>query len=273
MPDTYPCQGRSPGRGGRQPLGPGRARRPTARPASFGGERGRGTAGETPLVAAAGRRPERLWPTVVEGLREREVGKLAEAAVEPGAEVVSDGPSCWPAAEEEAGAPFPPVTRPASGPRGGRRPVGSAPRPGTSRRRSPACTTTSAPGGPPIPPDRFRPPVRPPLPARRHRRAARLGRGSRGTPALPGRRGCVRQMIRMINPEERSTEARYRSVEPHGRDVERRRVAHPKQVRDQQQSGHTVEPPEGEQRGQDRQPRGRDVGQPGRRGAEGEEQE
>ena len=26
----------------------------------------------------------------------------------------------------------------------------------------------------------------------------------------------------MINPEERSTEARYRSVEPHGRDVERR---------------------------------------------------
>ena len=73
----------------------------------------------------------------------------------------------------------------ASGPRGGRRPVGSAPRPGTSRRRSPARTTTSAPGAP----DPTRP-VSPTgsaaAPARRHRRAARLGRGSRRTPALPG---------------------------------------------------------------------------------------
>src|SRR3954451_14619517 len=66
-----------------------------------GGKRGRGAAGKTPIVAAvettAERRPERLRLTVVEGFRKREVEKLAKAAIEPGATVVSDGLSCWPA--------------------------------------------------------------------------------------------------------------------------------------------------------------------------------
>src|SRR3954447_25946939 len=45
-----------------------------------GGERGRGAAGKTPIVAAVERRPRRLRLTVVEGLRKREVEKLAKAA-------------------------------------------------------------------------------------------------------------------------------------------------------------------------------------------------
>src|SRR3954471_22461391 len=66
-----------------------------------GGERGRGAAGKTPIIAAveatAERRPKRLRLTVVKGFRKREVEKLAKAAIEPGATVVSDGLSCWPA--------------------------------------------------------------------------------------------------------------------------------------------------------------------------------
>jgi ISXO2-like transposase domain/Transposase zinc-ribbon domain len=69
-----------------------------------GGKRGRGAAGKTPIVAAvettAERRPKRLRLTVVKGFRKREVEKLAEAAIEPGATVVSDGLSCWPAVEK-----------------------------------------------------------------------------------------------------------------------------------------------------------------------------
>src|SRR3954449_10531572 len=60
-----------------------------------GGKRGRGAAGKTPIVAAvettAERRPRRLRLTVVKGFRKREVEKLAKAAIEPGATVVSDG--------------------------------------------------------------------------------------------------------------------------------------------------------------------------------------
>jgi hypothetical protein len=37
---------------------------------------------------------------VVKGFRKREVEKLAKAAIEPGAAVVGDGLSCWPAVEE-----------------------------------------------------------------------------------------------------------------------------------------------------------------------------
>ena len=66
-----------------------------------GGERGRGAAGKTPTVAAveatAERRPRRLRLAVVEGFRKREVERLAKAAIEPGATVVSDGLSCRPA--------------------------------------------------------------------------------------------------------------------------------------------------------------------------------
>ena len=69
-----------------------------------GGERGRGAAGKTPFVAAvettAERRPKRLRLMVVKGFRKREVEKLAKAAIEPGATVVSDGLSCWPAVEK-----------------------------------------------------------------------------------------------------------------------------------------------------------------------------
>src|SRR3954463_10781035 len=66
-----------------------------------GGKRGRGAAGKTPIIAAvettAERRPKRLRLTVVKGFRKKEVEKLAKAAIEPGATVVSDGLSCWPA--------------------------------------------------------------------------------------------------------------------------------------------------------------------------------
>src|SRR5690348_7034427 len=59
-----------------------------------GGKRGRGAAGKTPFVAAvettAERKPRRLRLTVVKGFRKREVEKLAKAAIEPGATVVSD---------------------------------------------------------------------------------------------------------------------------------------------------------------------------------------
>jgi transposase-like protein len=79
-----------------------------------GGERGRGAAGKTPIVAAvettAERRPRRLRLTVVKGFRKREVEKLAKAAIEPGATVVSDGLSCWPAVEKAGCRHFPIVT-------------------------------------------------------------------------------------------------------------------------------------------------------------------
>ena len=37
---------------------------------------------------------------MVKGFRKREVERLAEAAIEPGTSVVSDGLSCWPAVEK-----------------------------------------------------------------------------------------------------------------------------------------------------------------------------
>jgi ISXO2 transposase-like protein len=45
---------------------------------------------------------------VVKGFRKRGVEKLAKAAIEPGATVVSDGLSCWPAVEK-AGCQHSPV--------------------------------------------------------------------------------------------------------------------------------------------------------------------
>src|SRR5205823_1271716 len=66
-----------------------------------GGERGRGAAGETPVAAAVEttpeRRPRRPKLGVVEGFREKEVGRIAERDLAAGATVVSDGPSCRPA--------------------------------------------------------------------------------------------------------------------------------------------------------------------------------
>src|SRR5215212_3789955 len=79
-----------------------------------GGKRGRGAAGETPVVAAAEttpeRRPERLRLTVVRGFRKKEVEELAKRDFAPGSDVVSDGLSCWPAVERAGCAHFPMVT-------------------------------------------------------------------------------------------------------------------------------------------------------------------
>ena len=52
------------------------------------------------VETTAERKPKRLRLTVVKGFRKREVEKLAKAAIEPGATVVSDGLSCWPAVEK-----------------------------------------------------------------------------------------------------------------------------------------------------------------------------
>ena len=79
-----------------------------------GGKRGRGAAGKTPIIAAvettAERRPRRLRLAVVKGFRKREVERLAEAAIEPGSTVVSDGLSCWPAVEKAGCSHRPMVT-------------------------------------------------------------------------------------------------------------------------------------------------------------------
>src|SRR3954447_22268291 len=80
--------------------------------AHLGGERGRGAAGKTPIIAAvettAERKPGRLRLTVVRGFRKREGEKPAEAAIEPGSAAVSDGLSCWPAVGK-AGCPRRPM--------------------------------------------------------------------------------------------------------------------------------------------------------------------
>src|SRR4051794_7159907 len=64
-----------------------------------GGERGRGAAGKTPLVAAVEttpeRRPRRLRLSVVKGFRKKEVEKLAERDFAAGSTIVSDGLRCW----------------------------------------------------------------------------------------------------------------------------------------------------------------------------------
>src|SRR5215218_4892288 len=79
-----------------------------------GGERGRGAAGKTPIVAAvettAERKPKRLRLTVVRGFRRKEVERIAKRDFAPGANVVSDGLSCWPAVEKAGCAHFPMVT-------------------------------------------------------------------------------------------------------------------------------------------------------------------
>src|SRR5829696_5518311 len=79
-----------------------------------GGKRGRGAAGETPIVAAvettAERKPRRMRLTVVKGFRKREVEKLAKRDLAAGSNVVSDGLSRWPAVEKAGCEHFPIVT-------------------------------------------------------------------------------------------------------------------------------------------------------------------
>src|SRR3954453_21173124 len=73
-----------------------------------GGERGRGAAGKTPLVAAvettAERRPRRLRLSVVKGFRGKEAEKPAERDFPAGSTIVSDGLRCWKAVTK-AGCP------------------------------------------------------------------------------------------------------------------------------------------------------------------------
>src|SRR3954449_3411370 len=79
-----------------------------------GGERGRGAASKTPIVAAvettADRRPRRLRLSVVKGFRKKEVERLAERDFAAGSNVVSDGLSCWPAVEQAGCQHFPMAT-------------------------------------------------------------------------------------------------------------------------------------------------------------------
>src|SRR3954464_11722887 len=79
-----------------------------------GGERGRGAAGKTPIVAAVEttpeRRPRRLRLSVVKGFRKREIERLAKRDFAPGSDVVSDGLSCWPAVEKAGCSHRPMVT-------------------------------------------------------------------------------------------------------------------------------------------------------------------
>jgi hypothetical protein len=69
-----------------------------------GGKRGRGAAGETPVIAAvettAERKPRRLRLSVVRGFRKKEVERVAKRDLAAGSTVVSDGLSCWPAVEK-----------------------------------------------------------------------------------------------------------------------------------------------------------------------------
>ena len=79
-----------------------------------GGERGRGAAGKTPIVAAVEttpeRRPKRLRLSVVKGFRKKEVEKIAKRDFAPGSNVVSGGLSCWSAVEKAGCQHFPIVT-------------------------------------------------------------------------------------------------------------------------------------------------------------------
>jgi transposase-like protein len=67
------------------------------------GKRGRGAAGKTPFVAAvettAERKPRRIKLQIVKGFRKKEVERLAQSSFDAGANVVSDGLSCWRAVE------------------------------------------------------------------------------------------------------------------------------------------------------------------------------
>ena len=68
------------------------------------GRRGRGAAGKTPFVAAVSTgsegRPRKLKLALVRGFRKREIARGAPRWLAPGAEVVTDGFSCWRALDE-----------------------------------------------------------------------------------------------------------------------------------------------------------------------------
>ena len=74
-----------------------------------GGERGRGAAGRTPVVAAVEttpeRKPRRLRLSVVKGFRKKEVERIAKRDLAAGSTVVSDGRPVLLAGGREGGLP------------------------------------------------------------------------------------------------------------------------------------------------------------------------
>lgn len=87
-----------------------------------GGRRGRGAAGETPLLAAvettAERRPGRLRLIAVEGFHEKGIEKIAGRDLAPAGSVATDGLSCRRAVEQAGRTHFPMTT--GSGPQAAR---------------------------------------------------------------------------------------------------------------------------------------------------------
>ena len=167
-----------------------------------GGKRGRGAAGKTPIVAAvettAERRPRRLRLSVVKGFRKKEVERLAERDFAAGSNVVSDGLSCWPAVEKAGCQHFPMATG------SGKRAASWAPFKWVNTCLGNIKTAlagtyhhVSAKHAQSLP-HQLRLPVQPPLPARQHRRAPRLGRRPYRPAALSARcLGCVIRSLRI----------------------------------------------------------------------------
>ena len=62
------------------------------------------------VETTAERKPKRLRLTVVKGFRKKEVEKLAKRGFAPGANVVTDGLSCWPAVAKAGCSHYPMVT-------------------------------------------------------------------------------------------------------------------------------------------------------------------
>ena len=168
-----------------------------------GGKRGRGAAGKTPIVAAvettAERRPRRLRLSVVKGFRKKEVERLAERDFAAGSNVVSDGLSCWPAVEKAGCQHFPMATG------SGKRAASWAPFKWVNTCLGNIKTAlagtyhhVSAKHAQSLP-HQLRLPVQPPLSARQHRRAPRLGRRTYRPAALSSRcLGCVIRPLRFL---------------------------------------------------------------------------
>ena len=167
-----------------------------------GGKRGRGAAGKTPIVAAvettAERRPRRLRLSVVKGFRKKEVERLAKRDFAARQQCRQRRPVLLAGGREGRLPALPDGHRlRQAGRELGAVQVGQHDAWATSRPRSPAPTTTSAPKHAQILPHQLRLPVQSPLPARQHRRAPRLGRRPYRPAALPGHHcGCVKRIIR-----------------------------------------------------------------------------
>ena len=186
------AQARGPGRDRRRlPRrgAPGRQARPGRRGQDAGRGRGRDHGRQEAEAAAA----ERGQGLPQEGGREGS----PSATSPPGSTVVSDGLSCWPAVEK-AGCSHRPM---ATG--SGKRAASWTPFKWVNTALGNIKTAIAgtyhhvSAEARPVLPDQLRLPLQPPLPARQHRRAPRLGRRPHRPAALPGRhRGCVSRTIR-----------------------------------------------------------------------------